>query len=172
MSRAWWGCGRLEGGQGRCGGMYCGGGVTRGSGSVERKEAGRGAAALEREIYLFKEQGSIFFLSWNGYNAPIFIVPIGLAYQTIYQGVLIDLDSSFLYKYLPIICTLFLNIFIFLNYLELGTRRRWRGAAPLAAPSCAARRRLAAWAADMSRAATGPLGPLWGTPFGSMTCID
>jgi len=79
---------------------------------------------------LFKEQCSIFFLSWNSYNAPIFIVPIGLAYQTIYQGVLIDLDSSFLNKSLPIIRTLFLNIFIFLNYLELGTTRRWRGAAP------------------------------------------
>jgi len=105
--------------------------VTRGSGSVERKEAGRGAAALEREIYLFKEQGSIFFLNWNSYNAPIFIVPIGLAYQTIYQGVLINLDSSFLNKSLPIIRTLFLNIFIFLNYLELGTTRRWRDAPPL-----------------------------------------
>ena len=55
--------------------MCCGGGVTRGSGSVERKEAGRGAAALEREIYLFKEQGSIFFLNWNSYNAPYIYSP-------------------------------------------------------------------------------------------------
>ena len=137
---------------------------------------GRGGDARskrERERRdLFKEQGFISFLSWNSYNAPIFIVPSRLAHQAIYQGVLINLDSSFLNKSLPIIRTLFLNIFIFLNYLELGTTRRWRGAAPLAAPSCAARRRLAAWAADMSRAATGPLGPLWGTPFGSMTCID
>ena len=60
MSRAWWGCGRLEGGQGRCGGMCYGGSVTRGSGSVERKEAGRGAAALERERDICLKSKALF----------------------------------------------------------------------------------------------------------------
>jgi hypothetical protein len=58
-------------------------------GSGERRWCFR---ARERERELFKEKGSISFLSWNSYSAPILIVPIGLAHQAIYQGVLIDLD--------------------------------------------------------------------------------
>jgi hypothetical protein len=61
----------------------------------------------------------------------------------------------------------FLNIFIPLNHLKLRMTWRWR-APPLAAPPPTTRVCHAALAAARSRVPTGPLGPLWGTPFGSV----
>lgn len=65
--------------------LTCGGGGSMGR---QRSHAAwtqeRGGGTRDRDIRdLFKEQGSVSFLSWNNYNAPIFIVSSIFAHQAI-----------------------------------------------------------------------------------------
>ena len=58
-------------------------GTVHAASSVQAWErGGRGAGERERGE-LFKEQDSVSFLSWNNYNASIFIVCNELAHQSI-----------------------------------------------------------------------------------------